>query len=556
MPRTDRNYLMPEERAAAERALAEKREAEARAAYIQRVLDEPRLWFEDACRLSTCDQGDGKAFFDLREGSPYQIALDLFEKSEKHLLLLWPRGTGKTYFVLSWLGVRRIVKNRDINILLSGENTIAVSDRLMWLRTILGNCEALFGKFFERGIKVTDDRFWVKRPSGPGGMPTVICSSPEKAQTGRHWQLALPDDVVGEWAYQSVLRCEKGIKWFYSTWSQKLPQSRMVFTGTPWPGSRMVYREIVDGLEKKRVEWKEVRSGMWIGEGRYFTIFRCEDRDDKGMPIFRCQNDTFLQEQARMPKALYLSQYKCRFVGGEDGAVMDESMLHRGDPPASLAGIVTMVTDVAHSEQRRHGASKSAFAVVLWGADGVPYVQDFMAGYISESIGPGLVVDMLSRAMGRGRPVTKIVMEKTGPGGTYWQLIAAEAALRGWNRENVENMFVRIGRPLGKDYRIQAFLVPNLHKLRWCSTVPQDMIRWDETGRPRGMVVDDLMDFTPGQDKHNDIADCLTDIFAHDDFGLSLCPRPENLTQRETRTPEEFERDFYNSIQGGGSVID
>ncbi len=482
------------------------RELEARDQLLEDINDWP-TWM----KILDMDVGSGaEAYYDPRENSPHEeFRLALEDPTIKGLGVFMPRGVGKTFSVLLPWVVREIVRDPEITILIGSETEdIAIEQRTTWIRAKLMLLqEKGYGSF--RSTQWAAGRFTVKRKAKIGGQPTVVAWGAHSSGTGRHWQLGIFDDLYGELSAENPEIRATVTRKFERILLQRMPTTRTILVGTMWPGRETYYYRI------RR-------------DPRYAKLYKVmsyEDRDKRGRILFKCLTPEFLERQRiELPPGVYRSQYKNRVVE-EDELDFEPEDFHIGIPPTNVQLATYMVTDSAFSIQRDRKASYSVLAIIQKTPDNVAYVMDLEIGRWPADLFPRKLIGMYEKWRQSPFPTRWYLMENQGPGGQYPAHIADVALLL--NVEPPIHHAVSHAKA-NKIVRIENSRAPiRAAKIVFSPDLDRAMFHKHGGDAPTGLLGDDYMRFSHSSKLRFDGPDAIADAQAKDQYGLFLCPPPE-----------------------------
>jgi hypothetical protein len=523
-------------------------------------IENPTRFIEDVAGLSTRDLGDGNPFFDLdNPKSPYRVMDEFLERDTGNYKMMFAgRKTGKTYFVQQKL-LRRIMMDRNLRLMIGGESSDNATERGEWIRGRLDDTEAHHGPFKTSSWK--KGRYTVQRPTGMGGYPTVLCTGPEKGQTGGHPDLIWLDDAVGEAAFESIKKQEDTVKWV----KEKLlfqfgPTTELWITGTMWPGSFHLYRWVYDDLEGKP-KMEEIAPGVLYHEGNTFDILSFDSGYRRKKPVFACLPMEFLAKQFKINPMMSKCQYDNSMLDNQDVA-FSAQMLNRQEIPEDTPVSLYCVTDMSGTKKGGRATSTSCIVVFALTPDDHCYVLYTRVGQFHPDVGPGIILDMLAQCKAeRNRDVELMWFENTGPGALYPSLIRKECEIRGIEPPAINE----IHRSTDTHQRILSFLLNPVrqNRLHFTSSVPPNHFDIDEQGEPIGEIAQDFLKYSYSAEGKPDILDAFADIWAMMKGGARMCLPPGQKEEEKVlprmHSEEYFKRlrDDYNQIYGGsGNLVD
>jgi len=538
--------------------IAAKRKAAQEAQRL--ALDNQSLFIEKVAGLYTYDRGDSNPYFDIHNPeSPYAVMNEFLDDDSTNnwKFLAAGRKTGKTYFVQQKL-LHRIMVNRDLRVMIGGESTDKSIDRGEWLRGRLEINEETYGPFHSPDWK--KGHFTINRPTGLGGYPTVMCTGPEKAQTGGHPDIMWLDDVVGEIAFESILKQQSTVKWLREKLMFQMgPTTQLWVTGTMWPGAFHLYRYIYDEVEGKP-QLDEIAPGAWYHKGKQFDILSFDSGYQKKKPVFPCLPMKFLERQFALNPVMSKCQYDNRMLDNSDVAFTAQQLGAR-DLPEGEPFKAYMLTDMSGTKKGGYKTSTSCMVIVALTANDHAYVLYARVGKFHPDAGPAIILDMLDQCKSeRNITVENIWFENTGPGAMYPSLIRKEAEVREVDAPTIRE----VHRPTDTHQRILAFLLNPVQqlKLHFTPSVSDNLFKVEEGGEPSGEIAHDFLSYSYSGEGKPDILDAFADIWATEKGGARMCEPPAKPNPEEEFKLEHTEQYFrilqkkYDEDYGGSKFVD
>lgn len=162
------------------------------------------------------------------------MSMLMFQESHDHILILSPRGIGKSTCLTVVRSIYELVKNPNLRILIVSNTAIQAE---VFLREIKSHFEQnqkfieIFGnlmgsKWDSKEINVATRRSFAKESN-------ISCIGVGGAVIGRHYDLILGDDLVDEENSRTDLQRERFKVWFYKVLDPTLePNARIFLHGT------------------------------------------------------------------------------------------------------------------------------------------------------------------------------------------------------------------------------------------------------------------------------------------------------------------------------------
>lgn len=199
----------------------------------------------------------------------------------KKQIVLMPRGTYKSSIITDGYITWRILQNPNIRILVFSETYSKAVDYILHLKDHLER-----PKFVEVFGNMRDDSYWrsdgfrVKTRTEIDKEPTVMPGGIDKPATGKHFNLIVCEDILGETNTNTVDQLEKVKKRFEELVSLLVnePDSMILIVGTMWDEADL-YAEIITKKEKVS-EWEKLLQQKVL-TGKYWNIYirRAEEPD-------------------------------------------------------------------------------------------------------------------------------------------------------------------------------------------------------------------------------------------------------------------------------------
>lgn len=172
---------------------------------------------------------------DLTERTHGELCAFLDSQNRKKKLILLPRGSFKTTIITIGYALRRIVKDRNIRILI---NSDVYDSALKYLKKIKehfeteGNLRWLYGDFVGKTWKETE--ITVLGRTKIHKEPTVMCGSIDIQRVGMHYDLIINDDLVNKENTATKEQIRKTIDFFKGQTSIIEPGGEIIVVGTRW----------------------------------------------------------------------------------------------------------------------------------------------------------------------------------------------------------------------------------------------------------------------------------------------------------------------------------
>ena len=238
---------------------------------------------------------------------PCHLSMLKFQSSHDHILILSPRGIGKSTCLTVARVIYELIKNPDIRILIVSNTAIQAE---VFLREIKSHFEQnerfieVFGNLV--GNKWDGKEINVKTRKTFAKESNVSCIGVGGAIIGRHYDLIIGDDLVDEENGRTELQRERFKVWFYKVLDPTLePDARIYIHGTRYypndhygqliksdedyihkvfPALRIVKPGTGEGPDKDLVSlWPEKQSVAWLLKKRRATgtiIFNSQYQND------------------------------------------------------------------------------------------------------------------------------------------------------------------------------------------------------------------------------------------------------------------------------------
>jgi len=147
----------------------------------------------------------------------------------------WPRGTLKSTISSEDFPMWVALQDSNTRICLESATMEKSSDLLV---SIKGKFEAdyiayLFGKLYNPRERWSQDELMLKR-SGSFKEPTIMASGLEAGKTGRHYDLIIPDDLIGQENSETQEQIDKAKRRFRDYGSLLNPNGMILVVGTVW----------------------------------------------------------------------------------------------------------------------------------------------------------------------------------------------------------------------------------------------------------------------------------------------------------------------------------
>ena len=238
---------------------------------------------------------------------PCHLSMLQFQSSHSHILILSPRGIGKSTCLTVVRVIYELLKNPDIRILIVSNTAIQAE---VFLREIKSHFEQneklieIFGnlvgnKWDSKEINVSNRKSFAKESN-------VSCIGVGGAIIGRHYDLILGDDLVDEENSRTEMQRERFRVWYYKVLDPTLePDARIFVHGTRYypgdhygqliksdedykhkvfPALREVDKGKGDGPNKDLISlWPEKQSVEWLLKKKRATgtvIFNSQYQND------------------------------------------------------------------------------------------------------------------------------------------------------------------------------------------------------------------------------------------------------------------------------------
>lgn len=130
------------------------------------------------------------------------------------ILLLLPRGHGKSELITIAYPIWRMCKDPNIKILIRNENSDNAEKFLSAIKSILTENPiliALFGQFKKEGNIWSSDQIIISQRNVPQKDPTVATGGLNKSMVGGHFNLIIDDDLVSNYNSQTKVMVDKVI---------------------------------------------------------------------------------------------------------------------------------------------------------------------------------------------------------------------------------------------------------------------------------------------------------------------------------------------------------
>ena len=236
----------------------------------------------------------------------------LCNKTARKLFLL-PRGSFKTTIATISYSIWRIIKDRDIRILIDGETFTKAGKYVSAIRELLEQDELLlhlYGSFW--GDFWTRCEFTVSGRVEHYKEPTVTAGSIEHTKVGMHYNLIIADDLVSDQNIGTNEQLEKTILHYKYLLSLLEPNGILIIIGTRWHYNDL-YGYIIDneiGKHAVSFGWdyyleKAIRdNGSLFFPHRLTQSFLDRMKYAQGSYLFslQYQNEPVSQEDAVFPK--------------------------------------------------------------------------------------------------------------------------------------------------------------------------------------------------------------------------------------------------------------
>jgi hypothetical protein len=432
-----------------------------------------------------------------------------------------PRHGGKSVTMRTEV-LREVARNRNTEVAYASETEGLARRNAGWIRDRLsrGRVPELFGKF--RTDAWRQKEFWVDRPKGLGGDPTICISGAESASTGYHWDIGAFDDAVGKMSNSSPIRRNKVISSFEEFLRQRAAGNRSMIwiIGTMWPGYQL-YRHIIETMRKYAVI--VIVPAIGCAENpEHKPLFGQADQYN-----YPWINEAFLEQQkASMPEDDYLAQYFNMMTVGTDRG-FHLGMLHDSCPPMRDGKLdrervaLYAICDCADSTKVGQHRSTTAMGIVAVEWTGKVYLIDcrIMRERLKETVRHFL--DMWTK----WRP-QHLSLENVGPARGFRQLLEEVGEQQGvYVPVNEVSRWGAI-----KQSRIDVLISAMERGRFFFSThhLPTHVFRSEPgSGRKMGEVVTECLRYDPTRPKDiPDVVDMMADAVITDKKGGYLCPPP------------------------------
>jgi predicted phage terminase large subunit-like protein len=191
----------------------------------------------------------------------------------KKQIMLMPRGTYKSSIITDGYVTWRILKNPNIRILVFSETYSKAVDYILHLKDHLER-----PKFKDVYGNMKDETYWrsdgfrVSTRTEIDKEPTVMPGGIDKPATGKHFNLIICEDILGETNTNTIDQLEKVKKRFEELVSLLVnePDSMILIVGTMWDEADL-YADIITKKEGVK-EWEKLLQQR-ILIGQYWNVY-------------------------------------------------------------------------------------------------------------------------------------------------------------------------------------------------------------------------------------------------------------------------------------------
>jgi hypothetical protein len=525
------------------------------------TLNDIPEWYGNRCGWRM--QPPGRAWVDTRPDSAYMRCIKFFRtswevaKQTGRYIFMWlaPRRSGKST-IMQTEALRLIARNRNTEVTYVSETENRGKRASMWMRGRLQSPKLtkIFGKF--RTNAWSANEWWVDRPSGPGGDPTVSVVGAESASTGFGWDLFCGDDTVGKKTCETPAAREKVITSFEEFHRQRAPGTLSVIwiIGTMWRGWQL-YRYILENLHKyanvviipaigcAQDQYGNPLWGQpdeynypWIDEKRLKVEWdACQDKEDYWAQMFNM-----------------ITQAK------DFGFKLD--MLADGVPPLLPGETVCSPTTIDREQSAIYmlvdpcgsgvGSSKTAIGIVAKTADGKTYLLEAKLGGWALDRSAEMFIEMWQRWKPRWYP-----LETQGPAIGFRTTLNAmcqrdgipippcrEVSRWGYSKPSrIEQLYP----PMNCDPKL-FFFCPH--------TLSRQMYHRNADGIVTGIIRDTFMRYDPTSQRQrgSDLLDMLADSVITDRKQVPLCAPPPRVYNPKPEVYESEAMQAFRRMHGPG----
>ncbi len=419
-------------------------------------------------------------------------------------MLLWPRSSFKSHAfdagLTSWL----IAGNPNIRILVGSETYKQASAFVGLSMEIISSprYKEVFGDH-TRGRWYHGKEFWSSLRKPPDGKlqfnkePTLRATGVEQVQTGMHWDLVIPDDIVSQENTKTPEGLEQTRVWLGETLAQLDPGCMLFLIGT-----RHHYADVYGWILKEptRRAMFEVSIKKWRdhGTGKLFFPGRLSEAfvmGQKALLTPRQWSAYYEQEPATTDEKLFLPSYF--------------HIIRDQDIPAR--SWTYLLTDFAFKSLEKN--DRTAMWVVSLDPNRTAYVRDFVVGRWKPSDSVRIALELWNRYL--RYEMKGIAIEAT----------AHEELLSALFEEIRKETFLspRIIPITGRSQEIKNIRIEAVEprfrtgRIYFAQSLKDDPRKWHP-------LIDEMTEWPFSE--HDDIPDAISDVDKCDRDGRFLLPQP------------------------------
>jgi len=253
------------------------------------------LWFFDKHILGYKDMTGKNGFHG-------EMCRFVEKETNRHILMLEPRGSLKSSCITIGYTTQQIVKNPNIRVLIASEE---FNTAMKFLEEITGHLEEnpvfkdLYGdlkgkktKWSQKEIVVANRTLWRKEP-------TITCAGIDVTKVGLHYDLIIIDDPHSAKNITTREQIEKVKTWYRLVLSLLDPGGKLIIIGTRWHYDDL-FGWVIDKERERKTLGKKKRyhikieravreDGSLLWPERLSNEFLEDTKLDQGPYIFSCQ---------------------------------------------------------------------------------------------------------------------------------------------------------------------------------------------------------------------------------------------------------------------------